>query len=46
MDGRELRWEASGLEADRNRAAVKRNASLAKHEMGPPAAELNVSVWI
>jgi multidrug resistance efflux pump len=34
MDGREVRWEASGLEADRNRAEVKRNTSLAKHEMG------------
>jgi hypothetical protein len=34
MDGRELRWESSGMEADRNRAAVKRNASLSKHEMG------------
>ena len=34
MDGRELRWDSAGLEADRNRAAVKRNAGLAKHEMG------------
>jgi multidrug efflux pump subunit AcrA (membrane-fusion protein) len=34
IDGREVRWEASGLQADRNRAEVKRNTSLAKHDMG------------
>lgn len=35
MDGREVRWEASGYEADRNRAEVNRKTHLAKHDLGP-----------
>jgi multidrug efflux pump subunit AcrA (membrane-fusion protein) len=34
MDGREIRWETSALWADHNRAEVKRNVSMAKHETG------------
>jgi multidrug efflux pump subunit AcrA (membrane-fusion protein) len=34
MDGREIRWETSALEADHNRAEVKRNVSMAKHDTG------------
>ena len=34
MDGREIRWETSSLLADHNRAEVKRNVSMAKHDTG------------
>jgi multidrug efflux pump subunit AcrA (membrane-fusion protein) len=34
MDGREIRWETSSLWADHNRAEVKRNVSMAKHDTG------------
>ncbi|MDH3717346.1 MAG: HlyD family efflux transporter periplasmic adaptor subunit, partial [Planctomycetota bacterium] len=33
MDGRELRWELAGLAAERNRAAKKRDASMAAHDV-------------
>ena len=34
MDGREICWETSALRADHNRAEVKRNVSMAKHDTG------------
>ena len=34
MDGREIRWELAGIEADRDRAMTERNVHMARSEFG------------